>query len=149
MKRNLTTKPSEHTEKREKKKERGEKLKDGERGEEGVRGVKQSCDYYPNKTDVIRDSEEIAQLRQCCKTRQLVMGNQKQLLGSTFPTVDGNHGFRSAISFMAGSGSGLASLMSALLSCTQALTKQPKSLQIATESIIDQSNQINAEEDGW
>lgn len=111
MKRNLTTKPSEHTEKRgKKKKERGEKLKDEEKGGgEGVRGVKQSCDYYPNKTDVIRDSEEIAQLRQCCKTRRLVMANQKQLLGSTVPTVDGNHRFRSAISSLAGSGSGLLS----------------------------------------
>lgn len=57
----------------------------------GVWAVKQSCDYYPNKADVIRDSEEIAQLCQCCKTPWLVMGNQKQLLGSTstFPTVDG------------------------------------------------------------
>ena len=57
------------------------------RGREGAgkkktrtQSVKGSRDYYPNETDVIRDSEEIAQLCQCRETTWLVRGNQNQLL---------------------------------------------------------------------
>lgn len=60
-----------------------EKLKEGrerERREKNrMQSVKWSCNYYP-RTDIIRDSEEIAQLCQCRKTTWLVMGNQNQLM---------------------------------------------------------------------
>ena len=38
-------------------------------------------DYYPNETDIIRDSKEIAQLCLCHKTTWRVSRNQNQLLG--------------------------------------------------------------------
>lgn len=49
------------------------KLKERERRGEKTRtqSVKGIRDYYPNETDVIRDSEEIAQLCQCRETRGL------------------------------------------------------------------------------
>lgn len=49
-----------------------------------MQSVKGSRDYYPNETDIIRDSEEIAQLCQCRETTWLVRGNQNQLLRDSY-----------------------------------------------------------------
>lgn len=57
-----------------------EKHKIEERGKTRMQSVKGIRDYYPKETDVIRDSEEIAQLCWCGETMWLVRGNQNQLL---------------------------------------------------------------------
>lgn len=106
-------------------KEKGKIKRWGEVEEEevGAWGVKQSCDYYPNKTDVIRDSEEIAQLCQCCKTPRLwweIKSNCWVPL-PLYPQLMGKNSFHPAISFMTVCESGLISLMLALLSWTQAV----------------------------
>lgn len=67
-----------HHQKEKKKNKLKEREKRGEKTRtQSVKGIR---DYYPNETDVIRDSEEIAQLCQCRETMWLVRGNQNQLL---------------------------------------------------------------------
>lgn len=104
-----------------------------------------SCDYYPKETDVIRDSEEIAQLLYVnVATRWwLVMGNEKQLSGSTstvfkknksIPRLTGKLCFHPAPGFTTGWEGSLIYLL-VFLSCGW-INRWP-------------SNQTNAEEDGW
>lgn len=80
----LDSKLSQYITKRKKgkiKRGRKSRRREGKKGKKTrMQRVKGMRDYYPNETDVIRDSEEIAQLCQCCETTWLVRGNQNQLL---------------------------------------------------------------------